>query len=326
MESIVLAADLGGTNVRVAAVRSDGKILTRESGSTPDSNNFEELVDKFVSLARSALANAGPAEGEPAVFGIALPGAIDTAAGVVIQSPNLPEMDQMPFAEKLGSRLGVPVILENDANAAAIGENWLGASRGAMNSICVTLGTGVGGGVIIDGKLLRGADGAAGELGHMSVIYDGEKCGCGSFGCIEQYASATAIVRMAKEFAAEFGGSMMRISDELTAADVYDAGVAGDAAALAVFRKMGECLGTSLAGLVNLLNPEIIVIGGGASAGWDLFIGHTRELIDKKAYRRSAERVKIVRAALGDDAGIIGAARTAFNFLSVGAAEPLSEN
>lgn len=319
MQKVVLAADMGGTNIRMAAVGREGNILSRKSTRTPVSDGAEAIVDELILLAADVCEGIGSA----LTMGIAAPGAIDAAAGKILQSPNIPSVDEFELAPRLAEKLGLRVILENDANAAAIGESWIGASRGISNSICVTLGTGVGGGVIIDGKLLRGATGAAGEIGHMSVVYNGEPCGCGSFGCIEQYASATAIVRMAAETVQntnEYRDSPLAGRTEFTSEDVYDAGAAGDAAALAVFRSMGEYLGTSLAGLVNLLNPELIVIGGGAAAGWDLFIGHTRELIDKKAYRRSAERVKIVRAILGDDAGIIGAAKLALDAASPAAA------
>jgi glucokinase len=177
----------------------------------------------------------------------------------------------------------------------------------------VTLGTGVGGGIIINGVPLRGPDGTAGEVGHICVEPLGLPCGCGSFGCLEQYASATAVVRMAAEMAALQNTSTALSVPGLTSLDVYEAGKQGNALAIAVFARMGYYLGIVLAGLVDVLNPEMIVLGGGLSSAWDLFIDHTRDQIFRRAFREPAERVKLVRAELGDDAGSIGAAYLAFS-------------
>jgi glucokinase len=197
----------------------------------------------------------------------------------------------------------MPVFLENDATAAAIGEAWLGASRGAKNSILITLGTGVGGGVFVDGQPLRGPDGAAGKLGHICVEPDGHPCGCGSHGCIEQYASATALVRLAHEAGLEVADSH----------ELFDEWKRGDATAKTVFDNMARHLAITLAGLINTFNPEMIVIGGGASAGWDAFIEPLTKEIVHRAFAEPAERARIVRTALGDDAGIVGAAKSALN-------------
>jgi glucokinase len=179
----------------------------------------------------------------------------------------------------------------------------------------VTLGTGIGGGIIIDGKILRGIDGTAGEIGHICVEPRGEPCGCGSRGCVEQYASANAIVRLTRALENQYAGSILNNKKGITSLDVYEAGKAGDELALEVFRQMGFYLGVVIADLLNLLNPEAIVIGGGAAAGWDLFMSHVNEQIRKAAYRETVERVKILRAELGDDAGIVGAAYLAFEKL-----------
>ena len=244
-------------------------------------------------------------------FGAAVPATVDSSDGVILSSPNLPELDGLRFAEFFAGRLSIPVLLENDANAAAVGEKWMGASRGVENSICVTLGTGVGGGLILDGHLYRGVDGSAGEIGHIVVEADGHPCGCGSTGCVEQYSSATAIVRIAKALIPEYPGTPLSNFDELTPLEVYNAGLAGDALSLEVFRRVGRYLGIALGGLVNVLNPEVIVIGGGASAGWDLFVEPLRAEIKARAFRQPAERVRLMRSDLGDDAGILGAAHLA---------------
>jgi glucokinase len=210
----------------------------------------------------------------------------------------------------LEKALGIEVIVENDATAAAIGEHWLGASRGFENSICLTLGTGVGGGIILNTQPLRGPDGTAGEIGHICVDPNGHQCGCGSWGCVEQYASATAVVRIAKELSAG-SGSTLDTSELVTAKDVYLAAKDGDKVAIETFQQMGQHLGLALAGLINALNPEAIVFAGGMSAAWDMFIDSTRDQIMKRAFREPALRVKLVRAELGDDAGIVGVASLA---------------
>jgi glucokinase len=229
-----------------------------------------------------------------------------------MHAPNVPSINGFRMGAALEHELNLPVLLENDANAAAIGESWLGASRTVKNSILVTLGTGVGGGIIIDGNVLRGVDGTAAEIGHICVEPFGAPCGCGSRGCVEQYASATAIVRLTQENAARYPKSDLPNKRRLTSADVYEAGKMGDELALEVFRQLGFYLGLALAGLVNVLNPEMIVIGGGAAAGWDLFIGHLKETVRERAYPEPTERARVERALCGDDAGILGAARLAF--------------
>jgi glucokinase len=180
----------------------------------------------------------------------------------------------------------------------------------------VTLGTGIGGGIIIDGKILRGIDGTAGEIGHICVEPRGEPCGCGSRGCVEQYASASAIVRLVNELNNQYANSILTDKKGISSLDVYEAGKSGDELALEVFRQMGFYLGIAIANLMNILNPEAIVIGGGAAAGWDLFMPHVKEYISKSAYHETVERVKFLRAELGDDAGIIGAAYLAFEKLN----------
>lgn len=308
MKSIALAADLGGTNLRVAAVDASGKILDRRRVLTPEDSDPSSIVDAIATIASECLDAVGPAVG----FALAVPGPLDIENGRIIKSPNLPELNGLSITKEIEKRLNIPCLLENDATAATIGENKYGASRGFSNVIGVTLGTGVGGGLILDGKPLRGINGMAGEIGHVCVEPDGHPCGCGSIGCVEQYASATAIVRMTKEWLHDYPDSTLDDTEEVTSQTVYDAGVTGDRLALAVFNRMGFCLGITLAGLINVLNPEMIVIGGGVSAGWDLFSGTLKQTIMERAFRLPAEHAKIVRATLGDDAGILGAASLVF--------------
>jgi len=242
---------------------------------------------------------------------IMVPGAVDSDKAVVLQAPNLPSLVNFGLKAALEQRLGWPVFLENDANAAAVGEMWLGAARGCRDVMSVTLGTGVGGGLILDGKLWRGSHGSAGEIGHTTVDpFSGLKCKCGNTGCLELFASATAIVRMTRENLSLFPDSRLK-SDELTAERVYDTGRAGDELALAVFKRFGMYLGIGLANIINLVDPEVIVITGGAANGWDLFAAEMYRQVEERAFRTTAQQVRIARAECGDNAGLLGAARLA---------------
>lgn len=298
---IALALDLGGTNIRLAAIGEDGTVFSRSRSATPKNSSSNEIISIIVALADECRHNVP----DPSlVFAIAaaVPATIDERAGVLNKLPNLPALEGVNLRDILSNKLGIPAILENDANAAAYGENWLGASRGVDDSICITLGTGVGGGLIINGVPFRGKDGTAGELGHVCVEPQGVPCGCGGRGCIEQYASATAIVRMAREAGIEASSSF----------EVFNAATGGSAVAVEVFRVMGSYLGIGISSLINVLNPEMVVLGGGVSAAWELFIGPVKDEIAVRSFRQPAERANIVRAELGDDAGILGAARSAF--------------
>ena len=300
-KNIALALDLGGTNIRLAAIGEDGIVYSRSRSATPKRSSSIEIVDLIVRLADGCREKVPPGSN---IFAIAaaVPATINEQAGILTKLPNLPALEGVRLRDVLTERLGIETILENDANAAAYGENWMGASRGVDDSICITLGTGVGGGLIINGKPFRGKDGTAGELGHVCVEPQGVPCGCGGRGCIEQYASATAIVRMARE-------AGMNVSSSF---DVYRAAGEGSVEADQVFRKMGSYLGIGIASLINVLNPEMVVLGGGVSAAWDRFIGTVADEISVRSFREPAARARIVRAELGDDAGILGAARSAF--------------
>src|SRR5258705_5546600 len=255
---LVFAADLGGTYLRVALIDDSGKIHAQLKQETPKGDSPGVVVEALVATARQCVERSEA--GKVFAASIMVPGTVDKDNAVVAQVPNLHCLDNFGLKAALQERLGWPVVLENDANAAAMGETWLGAARGCRTVICVTLGTGVGGGIILDGKLGRGAHGSAGEIGHTTVDpFGGLKCKCGNTGCLELFASATAIVRMAREELSLHPESILH-SDGLTAQTVYDAGVKGDQLALRVFKRLGIYLGVGLANLINLLNPQIIVI------------------------------------------------------------------
>ena len=302
MKNVVLAADLGGTNLRIAAVDSDGTIMHLTKRPVPKGVLPDQLIDlirEMGSECSGVVADSGSLSG--VAFTAPAPVAKDFD-GVLTKLPNLPSLVGFNLKTALADLFHLPVTIENDATAAGIGEHWIGATKGVENTICVTLGTGIGGGIIVNNEPLRGKDGTGGEIGHICVEPDGRPCGCGSHGCVEQYASATAIERMAVEAG----------MNTASAAQVYDAWVSGDKHAKNVFNTMGRYLGIMLAGLSMALNPEMIVVCGGVTAGWDAFAPRVESEIATRAYPVVAARAKLVRGALGDNAGILGAARSAF--------------
>jgi glucokinase len=308
---LVVAADLGGTHLRVAAVDQTGRIHFRFKQNTPHGQSADEIARAIISAARECESQTA-AVGSIRAIAVAVPGTVDASKGLVVRTPNVPCLDGFSLGAVLESELKCPVILENDANAAAMGEMWLGAARDDRSIICVTLGTGVGGGIILDGKVWRGANGSAGEIGHMSLDpFAGAPCPCGGRGCLEVYTSATAIVRMTREELPRYPSSSLQPGDELSAEKIYQAGIAGDELALEIFRRMGAYLGIGLANLVNILNPEIIVVGGGVVNGWELFEKHMHQKVTERSFPSPITGVKIVPAECGDDAGLLGAAHLA---------------
>ena len=302
MNNLVYAADLGGTNLRMAAVDSSGSIRHLTKKPVPCGVSPEQLMALIHDMSVECRAPASETDHFSAVAFTAPSPVAKDFDGVLTKLPNLPTITGMNLKEELHKLFGLPVFIENDATAAGIGENWIGATKGVENAVCVTLGTGIGGGIIINGEPLRGKDGTGGEIGHICVEPDGHPCGCGSHGCVEQYASATALVRMAREAGLNCN----------TALDLYTIWQAGDKNAAAVFHKMARYLGIMLAGLMNALNPEMIVICGGVTNGWDAFITPLNDEIFARAYKVAATRATVVRGTLGDNAGIVGAARSAF--------------
>jgi glucokinase len=311
--NLVFAVDLGGTHLRAATVDENGEMHFRLKQSTPVTNDPQEIVDALVAAARESDKGAEANGFSVSSISIVIPGVVNVARGEVVKTPNIPCLDSFPLSAALTDALRRPVILENDANAAAVGELWQGAARGRRTIVCVTLGTGVGGGIILDGKLWHGVNDSAAEIGHMCLEPSSEiVCGCGSRGCLEVFASATAIVRMAREGLLRHPTSVLNSTEDLTAERIFTAGKNGDAVAIEVFHRMGEYLGIGLANLVNILNPEMIVIGGGVADAWELFAERMRQQVDQHAFPLPAAEVKIVAAECGDDAGLLGAARLAF--------------
>ncbi len=320
MGDYAIGVDLGGTNLRVAAVGEDGTMLDKRELQTEVSRGRDEVIDALCGAAQQVVrempARAG--SGKLLGIGVGVPGLIDSESGRLLESPNLPGWNDYDVKGAIERRLGTTVILENDANVAALGELWLGAGRGVESLCMYTLGTGVGGGLVLDGKIWRGWNGMAGELGHCNVEPEGHVCGCGSWGCLEQYASATAVVRMARE------AGLGTASRALTSQMVYECAMADDAEAEKVFERVGRALGMAIADMVNILNLSLYVIGGGVSSAWDAFAPAMFAEVRKRSFvyaGTTAENgggvggrtrsTQIRRAVLGGDGGLYGAARLA---------------
>jgi glucokinase len=317
MQDYVIGIDIGGTNIKAGAVDYKGSILARARASTEPVAGSEAVVDKLLGLVTELKEGLQGARLKAIGFGI--PGAIRFREGVVTQAPNLPAWDGLPMRQILQDRMQAPCFIDNDANAVAVGEMWVGAGSGHNHVVCLTLGTGVGGGVIIDGELLRGADGMAAELGHISVQADGPRCNCGSRGCLETYTSATGILRMFREaISRDPGNPLASGTGEITTAKIYNAAKQGSAMARDLFAEAGRALGVGMASLVDIFNPEVLIIGGGVAAAWDLLVPPAVTTMMQRAFKAPAARVKVERARLEDDAGICGSAYIAWDLLQHG--------
>jgi glucokinase len=302
MAQYAIGLDLGGTNFRAAAVNRDGKILERVSASTNSSEGREAIVSAIVA-AIQGLRRLRQGD-ELAGIGVALAGFILMERGLILSSPNIPAFENFSARDEIGARLGIPVTLENDANAAALGEKWIGAGRGVEDLVLLTLGTGIGGGIIAGGEVLHGSLGMAAEVGHITVNPTGIPCACGNVGCLEKHASATAIATMARHLA---------LGDDLTSEDVYHMAVAGNLHAKRIFESMGSALGTGLASLVQIFNFPLYLLSGGVIAAWDLFAPAMFLELQKRSFTFRTSQTRVEKARLGGDAGLFGAAYLPFH-------------
>ncbi|MFC2050152.1 ROK family protein [Chloroflexota bacterium] len=313
----VLTVDLGGTKILAAVVLPDGKIRSRNYCLTMADKGPEAVSDRILSAVDRAIAQAKLKTSELIGIGIAAAGILDTNRGIVTTSPNLPNWRNVPLRDILANELGVVTYMINDASAAALGEHRFGVGKGFNNMIYLTVSTGIGGGIIIDGELYVGTDGCAGEVGHMTVEADGPQCRCGNFGCLEALASGWAVARAA--IARINNGeksSIVELVDgrleNITAEMVAVAARWGDRLAADIVSEAAKYLGIGLANLVNIFNPELIVIGGGLSKMGDMLLKPARKVLKERAFQLPADTVRVVRARLGSNAGIIGAAAHVF--------------
>lgn len=307
-----IGIDLGGTNIKAGVVAADGGVLASASLPTLAHEGPVAVVGRMAALAGQMKA-AAPAP--PAGVGVGSPGPLDPTTGTLYFTPNMPGWDNFPLGGRLAELTGLAVKVENDANCAALAESWLGAGRGARAVILLTLGTGIGGGIILDGRLVNGARVTAGEVGHIGINWEGPKCGCGSRGCLEAYCGTAGILARARELLDKPGTvSLLRDLagpeyEKLTPALIGEAARKGDGPALSVFRETGRLLGVGIASLVNLFAPDVVIIGGGVAANADFLFPAVREEIRRRAMRPGNEQVKLVAAALGNEAGLVGAAK-----------------
>lgn len=308
MSKLALAFDLGGTALRGALVESDGRIVAHASAPTMAGAGSEAVIGQIIALAGDLMAQWPQAE--IAGIGVGAPGPLDPKAGIVIAPPTLAGWHDVPLIDILGQHFGLPVRLENDANAAALGEWRFGAGRGSGSLVFVTVSTGIGGGVVADGHIYHGRRGLAAEIGHMTITGEGDRCFCGAIGCFEAVASGTALGRRATRMTAPRDGSLLRrLSNDgdVSARHVVEAARTGDANALDLIEAEAMWLGIGFTNLLHLYSPDLIVMGGGLSNGFDLLAPSIRAIVQQRAMPAYRD-VPIVRAELGDRAGLIGAA------------------
>src|ERR1041385_9135318 len=302
MADYTIGMDLGGTNLRAAAIDKAGRMLDKISGVTNFAEGREAVLGDIVAAISKMREKHGAAG--LAGIGVGVPGFIRMKEGLISASNNLPYLEGVPIRDEISRRLGTMVVLENDANAAALGEKWIGAGRDVDDLVLLTLGTGIGGGIISCGRVMRGFVGMAGELGHMTVVYNGNPCVCGNQGCLEKHASATAVTAMA---------DLLHLGDKLTSKDVGDLArldTENGEKARMIWRIVGESLGVALAILVNAFNFPLYLLSGGMLPAWEFFAPHMMRTLEQRSftYRVTKSETRIAQATLGNEAGLYGAA------------------
>jgi glucokinase len=321
MRDAVIGVDLGGTKIYTALALPAGELLAEVVAPTGADGGLEQVLAKIVATVRDVTSQAGP-DLTVRALGIGAPGPLDAETGLVYFAPNL-GWHNVPLKDLLQKALGLPVGVDNDANLAALGEQVFGAGRGVRSMVYITVSTGVGGGLILDGRIYHGAGGGAGEIGHTTIDPGGPVCGCGNRGCLEVLASGTAMARRAREIIAAGGGLNMLgatggLPGKVTAKTVADAAAAGDPEALAILAEAGRALGIGVANVINLLNPELVVLGGGAMKAGPPLWQAMEEEVRRRALQASLARARLVPAWLGSRAGVLGAVALAARALDNG--------
>ena len=315
----VIGVDLGGTNIVVGVLPidgGDGQVLALKSEPTDAERGAKYVVDKIVLLIEEARADVvgqfGGSRTDFGGIGIGAPGPLNRDTGTVIQSPNL-GWRNFPLRDLISNAVNLPAVLDNDANCATYGEWWLGAGRNVDTLIGLTLGTGIGGGIVLNGEIFHGVSDAAGEIGHMTIEANGRKCPCGNYGCLEAYASGPAIARRAIE-GLEAGAESLLTDlvtnkfENITAATVYEAVINGDTYANEVMRETAKFLGAGVANVINIFNPDMIVISGGVTKAGDHLFVPLRSEVRRRAFKSALDACQITAAQLPGTAGVIGAA------------------
>jgi len=322
-EDLILGIDLGGSKILAAVVNPQGEMLSRDHSVTPAQEGPEAVIHEILQAARRTLKQAGITIAEVKAIGVGAPGACNPDTGIVSSSPNLPGWKDVPLRDIIARELGVETFLINDANAAALGELCFGAGRGARNLIYVTISTGIGGGIIIDGKLYSGTSGAAGEIGHMTIDVNGPRCNCGNIGCWEALASGTALAKEARRKIGE--GERTAILnhaqgdiEQVTAETVHAAAQEGDALARELITRTGYYVGVGFVNLVNIFNPELIIIGGGLSNMGEMLLEPAIKVVKERAFKAAHEVVRFALPQLGLNSGVLGAAALALQEMKTG--------
>ncbi|MBQ8635460.1 ROK family protein [bacterium] len=311
MKKYRVGVDIGGTNIKIALVDFDGKIIYSNTVPTRAEMGYEAGVNNIKQAIKELMTETGADAKTIEAIGFGLPGQIDYKEGMVKNLPNIPGWVNIPLAKIIEDEFSIPTRLDNDVRCAALGELNFGAGKDCENLICITVGTGIGSGIVLNGKLVRGATNAAGEIGHIKMdLTGGPLCGCGDYGCFEAYASGPAIVTMAKEYIS--GGKSAKYKEMatdgiITPYIVAQAALQGDAVSIQIFKQMGKIIGTGLASVVNLLNPEKIIIGGGVADAGDILLNPIRAAIIDRAMPIQGAAVQVVPAQLANSAGVIGA-------------------
>lgn len=307
-----IGIDVGGTNVKIALVDGEGKIIYSNSVPTYAQMGYEYTVNNIKQAIRDLMKETNTDAKEIEGIGFDFPGQVDYKTGVVKLAPNIPGWVNVPIAQMIEEEFNIPTRIDNDVRCAALGELKFGAGKGCENFVCITVGTGIGSGLVINGQLVRGAANAAGEIGHIKLQMNGGPiCGCGDTGCLEAFASGPSIVAMAQEYLK--GGKSTKFREmagadgEITPYIVAKAAEAGDPVAKRIFEIVGTYIGMGLVSVINLLNPEKVIIGGGVAAAGDLLLAPIRKTIKERAMVVAGNSVEIVPAELGNSAGVIGA-------------------
>jgi len=308
---LAIGVDLGGTNIKAGIVNEEGRILEQAGLPTMAQEGPDAVISRMVRLVGEL---RGKVPGSLLGVGVGSPGPLDPSEGLIYTTPNMPGWDNYPMKKKLEEKTRVPVVVENDANCAALAEYWKGAGQGSHTMILLTLGTGIGGGIVRDGRLVNGEHVAAGEVGHMVINFNGPKCGCGNHGCLEAYTGAAGIVRRAWEVLDKPGTvSILRDMSagdraSMTPAMISAAAEKGDGEALGIIRETGRLLGIGIINLVNIFAPETVILGGGVAAAGEVLFSAVREEVKHHAMPPCNDRVRIMPAAMGNSAGVVGAA------------------
>lgn len=312
-----IGVDLGGTNIVTILVSEKGKIIARDKRITEGWKGKDHVIKRMAEGISAVLESGRISKNQIVGIGIGTPGLVDLDKGVVYEAPNIPGWNNVPLTSIYQKKFCIPVFLENDANSAALGEWWIGAGKGTKNLICLTLGTGIGGGIIIDGRVYHGAQGYAGELGHIGLSFDGPRCGCGNIGCMEAYASALGIIRRTKEELKKYKKSLIwkligGDINKVTPAIITQAARKGDKLAIKIWKDTGYYLGSGIASYANIFNPEMVVLTGGMTGAGNLLFKPMWQTVRKRAFKGPVKNLKIVTGKTPDDAGAVGAAKTAF--------------